>query len=89
MKTSEIIKTWKKRSRTKAIKEHCLECSGGTTPEVTLCSLTDCPLWGYRFGNAPGGPTFRTRMDTARSSKPEEFEEAYSHLGENTDGKES
>ena len=82
MKTNEIIKKWQKRTRAKAIREYCLECSGGTTPEVTLCSLTDCPLWGYRFGSSPAATSFKVRMDTARSSKPEEFEEAYSHLGE-------
>lgn len=85
MEVSKIIKRWPKRTRARAIKEHCLECSGGTTPEVTLCGLVDCPLWGYRFGTSPAAGSFKVRMDTAKSSKPDEFKDAYAHLGEDKD----
>lgn len=37
-------------SRPKAVKAHCLECSGGTYRAAVLCSIFDCPLWPYRMG---------------------------------------
>ena len=36
----------------KAIKEHCLECSGGSAHERKLCPVERCPLWPYRNGHA-------------------------------------
>jgi hypothetical protein len=89
MKVSEIIKTWVSKTRKSAIKDYCLECAGGTTSEVTLCGMTHCPLWGYRFGNCPTSNTFKIRMETVKSSKPDEFKDAYAHLEEKTSGRES
>ena len=40
-------------SPVKAIKQHCLECSGGSKKEVRLCVITDCPLHPYRLGKNP------------------------------------
>jgi hypothetical protein len=37
----------------KAIRLHCLDCSGGSTKEVRLCVISDCPLYPYRFGRNP------------------------------------
>ena len=37
----------------KAIREKCLDCSGGQPKEVRLCPVTDCPLWPYRMGKNP------------------------------------
>ena len=37
-------------NRAKAIAKYCLECSGESPKEVTLCHLFDCPLWQYRIG---------------------------------------
>lgn len=82
MEVSKIIKMWAVRSRPKAIREHCTECSGGSAQDVTLCGIVDCPLWGYRFGGKPGGPAFKKRMEDARDRKPEEFKDAYAHLDE-------
>jgi hypothetical protein len=82
MEVSNIISRWVQKTKKAAIKDYCLECSGGTTSEVTLCSLVDCPLWGYRFGNTPAAKAFIVRMETAKSSKPDEFKDAYDHLGE-------
>jgi hypothetical protein len=89
MEVNEIIKKWSLKTRKLAIRDYCLECSGGTTSEVTLCGLVDCPLWGYRFGNCPTSKAFKVRMGTAKMSKPEEFKDAYAHLEEKTDGGES
>lgn len=46
----------------KAVRDKCLECSGGTAAEVALCELDDCPLFPFRvelwpslFGEAEDG----------------------------------
>lgn len=37
-------------SRTKAIRAHCLECSGDNVAEVRKCPAKGCALWAYRMG---------------------------------------
>ena len=37
----------------KAIREHCLECLGGSWYEVERCTAPWCSLHQYRFGNDP------------------------------------
>ena len=37
----------------KAIREKCVDCSGGSWLEVQLCQVFDCPLWLCRFGKRP------------------------------------
>lgn len=37
----------------KAIKGHCLNCSGGSKKEVRECIITNCPLYSYRMGKNP------------------------------------
>ncbi len=37
----------------KAIRQHCLECSGGSTKEVKECAMAECPLHHLRFGINP------------------------------------
>ena len=37
----------------KAIRLHCLECSGGRRKEVRFCQIPHCHLYPYRFGNNP------------------------------------
>lgn len=37
----------------KAIRKHCIECSGGSRYEPKNCHLRDCPLWPYRLGHRP------------------------------------
>jgi hypothetical protein len=37
-------------SRAKAIKLHCIECSGYEKSEVKKCGILTCPLWPYRMG---------------------------------------
>lgn len=40
-----------KTNPTKAIRELCLLCMGGSPKEVRLCSSELCPLVPWRFGN--------------------------------------
>ena len=82
MEVSKIYALWKKRSRPSAIREHCVECSGGSAQDVTICGIVDCPLWGLRFGGKPGSPAFIKRMESAKERNPEEFKDAYAHLEE-------
>ena len=37
----------------KAIREFCLQCSGGSSKEVKLCQIETCPLYAFRFGKNP------------------------------------
>lgn len=37
----------------KAIRKHCVECSGFSFNEVKLCPVYKCPLYPYRFGHRP------------------------------------
>lgn len=34
----------------KQIRKFCLECVGGSAPEVASCTGVNCPLWDLRFG---------------------------------------
>lgn len=36
-----------------AIRKNCLICGGGSSEEVRLCPITDCPVYPYRFGKRP------------------------------------
>ena len=53
-------------TRSKAIRQKCLDCCCGQANEVRMCTATNCPLWSFRLGkeigeNAPKRP---------RKSKP-------------------
>lgn len=37
----------------KAIRQNCMDCSGGSVSEVRNCIITDCPLYSYRLGRNP------------------------------------
>ena len=37
----------------KAIKKHCLECSGYEKKQVRECVIKDCVLYSYRQGKNP------------------------------------
>ncbi len=37
----------------KAIRQKCLDCCIGTSSDVMLCEIMDCPLWTRRFGIKP------------------------------------
>lgn len=34
----------------KAIRAHCVDCSGGSSSEARKCTVIDCPLWPMRMG---------------------------------------
>jgi hypothetical protein len=40
-------------SPVKAIKKHCLDCSGNSKKEVRECIIQDCPLYPFRLGKNP------------------------------------
>lgn len=42
-----------KTNPVKAIREYCLQCSGGSSNEVKLCQIGTCPLYAFRFGKNP------------------------------------
>ena len=48
----------KVRRPLRAIREYCVECSGGSSKSLAYCTCdgahsTWCPLWPYRFGVRP------------------------------------
>ena len=49
----KIIVPESKKTPIRAIREYCLECSGGSNVEVKLCALERCPLYAFRFGVRP------------------------------------
>jgi hypothetical protein len=57
-----------------AIRLHCLEYSGGSPKEVTLCQIVDCPLWEYRFGYSIKSKQFMVRMEKAKRNYPNEYQ---------------
>ena len=70
-----------KKSPLKQIRLYCLSCVCGSPNEVKLCSITDCPLYDFRFGTNPfrkkvernlteeQKDAFRTRLAEARKNK--------------------
>jgi hypothetical protein len=42
-----------KRPILQAIREKCIDCSGGSLAEVRWCPVTKCALWPYRAGTDP------------------------------------
>lgn len=45
----------KKLTPMKAIRQKCLECSCGSSKEVSLCTIKTCALYAYRSGHRPKG----------------------------------
>lgn len=41
------------RNPMRAIREKCLDCSGGSHAEVSQCTVEGCPLFAYRSGRNP------------------------------------
>jgi len=73
-------KSVKSRQRTKirAIADKCLDCSGDSPKEVTLCQVVECPLWEYRTGNHLTTRSYQARMTGAIERCPVEVEEIIS-----------
>ena len=52
----------------KAIRAHCVGCSGGSYAEANKCTATGCALWPYRMGRNPFHARAKTRKPaTART----------------------
>ncbi len=47
------MKNSKSLSPVKAIREHCIDCSGNELKAVRECQITECPLYAYRLGKNP------------------------------------
>jgi hypothetical protein len=52
-------------TKQRAIYLKCLDCSGGSPKEATLCDLFDCPLWEYRCGYHISSKRYQERIETA------------------------
>ena len=37
----------------RAIREKCVDCSGGSREEVRVCPVRSCALWRFRHGRRP------------------------------------
>ena len=49
----------------KAIREHCLDCCGGSALEVQTCTVTKCALHPFRLGKNP----YRTKREYTPEQK--------------------
>lgn len=70
------------RNKTKAIHDYCLECAGDTFKDVTLCHLSDCPLWEYRIGAHVSSPRYAKRVRDAIARYPEDVAEVAKACGQ-------
>ena len=56
-----------KRRPMAAIRQHCLECCGGSSKEVERCTAPGCNLYPYRFGKDPNrAPASEKQREAAR-----------------------
>ena len=64
-----------KVNRSQAIRQNCLDCSGGVKKEVTLCIIVTCPLWPFRFGYSQEDKRYNKRMAAAKKNYPDEYKD--------------
>lgn len=62
-------------NRSQVIRLNCLECSGDSPKEVTLCHIVTCPLWQFRFGYSTNDKRYKERIQAASKNHPEEYQE--------------
>jgi len=62
-------------TKKRAIKAYCLDCEGGSSLEVTLCGIPDCPLWEHRLGCSPRSRKYQERVTKALRAHPAVAEE--------------
>ena len=62
-------------TKQRAIYLKCLDCSGGSAKEVTLCVVFDCPLWEYRCGYHVSSGKYRKRIHVAFSRYAKDVKE--------------
>jgi len=53
MRTRERMQELNVGSPLKAIRQYCLNCTGGSTEAVRHCGIASCYVWPYRFGRNP------------------------------------
>lgn len=49
--TAGIKEIWEKDkpiTRSRAIRDNCLDCIGGSTADIKKCPTTHCPFWPFR-----------------------------------------
>ena len=68
-----------KKQVMRAIKEKCLDCSGGYRDEVKNCPIEDCPLFIYRLGKDPNS---KKLTDEQKAAISERFMKARESKGE-------
>ncbi len=78
----DVIKLSPRIGRAKAVKLHCISCCGGSPSEVTFCNILNCPLWFWRFGVPMTSKSAVDRMEKARKSNPDLWDECFSDLEE-------
>jgi len=70
----------KKLSGSKAIKAKCLDCAG-STKEVTLCHIFDCPLWQWRCGCHINSTVYKNRMKASFKNHKDEHYTLFIEFG--------
>ena len=74
-------KAAKTRSPLYAIRQKCLDCSGGegSSAAVKFCPCSDCSLWKFRFGVSPDTALRKwpDLMDPANLPSPDEYRDKY------------
>jgi hypothetical protein len=69
-------------SKARAIKIKCLDCSGDSKKDVTVCQIVACPLWPFRFGYSSKDQRYKKRMEAAARNYPTEYRDLMNLLGE-------
>ncbi len=64
-------------NKSQAIKANCLDCSGGSPKEVTLCHIVYCPLYPFRFGYSIRDKRYKKRMEAAERNYAEDCKEMF------------
>jgi hypothetical protein len=64
-----------KMTASKSIRLKCLDCSGESPKEVTLCHITDCALWPRRMGTSA---VATKRFKDMKERSPEDYKIALS-----------
>jgi hypothetical protein len=59
----------------KAIKKHCLECSGYEKKAVRECMIKDCVLFPYRLGSNPNRKGCTIPKNTASTTAMENVDD--------------
>ena len=65
-----------RQSPLKAIRQKCLDCSGGSPTEARRCEAVSCPLWPFRAGRHPWRGLFEKPP-----SDPGDFEQGGAFYG--------